>query len=172
MDEARFGLKSWHRRRWCPRGFRPPWIFEDEYEWLWLYAAVEPTTGESFCLYLPRLDGECFEVFLKEFEKSYPDEEVVLVLDGAPGHRSGEVKWPSGIEGLRLPARSPELNPAERWFEELRARLSNRIFESEEEMMEALTEALRPYWEAPEVLARLVGYGWWLEGISNTRTSA
>jgi transposase len=136
-----------------------------------LYVALEPTTGESFCLYLPRLDGECFEVFLKEFEKSYPDEEVVLVLDGAPGHRSGEVEWPSGIEGLRLPARSPELNPAERWFEELRARLSNRIFESEEEMMEALTEALRPYWEAPEVLARLVGYGWWLEGISNIRTS-
>jgi transposase len=138
-----------------------------------LYVAVEPTTGESFCLYLPRLDGECFEVFLKEFEKSYPDEEVVLVLDGAAGHRSGEVQWPSGIEGLRLPARSPELNPAERWFEELRARLSNRIFESEEEMMEALTEALRPsYWEAPEVLARLVGYGWWMEGISNIRTSA
>jgi transposase len=136
-----------------------------------LYVALEPTTGESFCLYLPRLDGECFEVFLKEFEKSYPDEEVVLVLDGAPGHRSGEVEWPSGIEGLRLPARSLELNPAERWFEELRARLSNRIFESEEEMMEALTEALRPYWEAPEVLARLVGYGWWLEGISNIRTS-
>jgi hypothetical protein len=68
---------------------------------VWLYAAVEPKTGESFWLYLPRLDGECFEVFLKEFEKSYPDEEIVLVLDGAPGHRSGqEVEWPSGIEGL------------------------------------------------------------------------
>jgi transposase len=92
---------------------------------VWLYAADEPKTGESFCLYLPRLDGECFEVFLKEFEKSYPDEEIVLVLDGAPGHRSGqEVEWPSGIEGLRLPARSPELNPVERWYEELRARLS------------------------------------------------
>jgi transposase len=123
---------------------------------VWLYAADEPKTGESFCLYLPRLDGECFEVFLKEFEKSYPDEEIVLVLDGAPGHRSGqEVEWPSGIEGLRLPARSPELNPVERWYEELRARLSNRIFESEEEIMEALSEALRPYWEAPSMLAKL-----------------
>lgn len=152
--------------------FRPPWVFQDKYEWLWLYAAVEPKTGESFCLYLlPRLDGECFEVFLKELNKSYPDEEIVLVLDGAPGHRSGEVQWPSGIEGLRLPARGPELNPVERWFEELRARLSNTIFEEVAGMMEALGEELRPYWEEPAMLAKLTGYSWWMEGISNIRTS-
>jgi hypothetical protein len=49
MDEARFGLKSWHRRRWCPRGIRPPWVVEDRYEWLWLYAAVEPRTTGRCC---------------------------------------------------------------------------------------------------------------------------
>jgi hypothetical protein len=48
MDEARLGLKVWFRRRWCPKGVRPPWIVEDRYEWLWLYAAIEPRTGESF----------------------------------------------------------------------------------------------------------------------------
>jgi hypothetical protein len=84
MDEARFGLKVWHRRRWCPRGFRPPWIHQDKYEWLWLYVAVEPATGESFCLYLPRLDGECFEIFLRELNRAYPSEAIV-VLEGAPG---------------------------------------------------------------------------------------
>jgi len=42
LDEARFGLKSWHRRRWCPCGHRPPWVVQDRYEWFWLYAAVEP----------------------------------------------------------------------------------------------------------------------------------
>jgi transposase len=172
MDEARFGLKAWHRCRWCPKGFRPPWIFEDNYEWVWLYAAVEPLTGESFCLYLPGVDGECFEVFLEEFEKAYPDEDILLVLDGSPSHRSGKVSWPLGIEGLPLPAYSPELNPVERWFLELRARLSNRIFESEEEIMEALSEALGSYWEDPSMLAKLTGYGWWLEEISNIRTSA
>jgi hypothetical protein len=87
MDEARFGLKSWHRRRWCPKGFRPPWIHQDTYEWLWLYVAVEPATGESFCLYLPRLDGECFEIFLGELNRACPGEAVVI-LDGAPGHRA------------------------------------------------------------------------------------
>lgn len=170
MDEARFGLKVWHRRRWCPKGFRPPWVFRDKYEWLWLYAAVEPLTGESFFLYLPHLDGKCFEVFLQELGKEYPGEEIVVVLDGAPGHRSGEVDWPEGMEALSLPSYSPELNPVERLFEELRARLSNQVFETVEAIMEALSEALEPYWEEPSKLARLTGYGWWLRSLPQMQT--
>ncbi len=42
FDEARFGLINWHRRRYCPKGFRPPRIVRRRYEWSWLYAAVEP----------------------------------------------------------------------------------------------------------------------------------
>jgi transposase len=57
------------------------------------------------------------------------------------------VSWPEKIEALPLPPRSPELNPPERWFEELRGRLSNGILESVQGMTEALSEALRPYWE-------------------------
>jgi transposase len=167
MDEARFGLKVWHRRRWCPRGHRPPWQVEDRYEWLWLYAAVEPSTGESFCLYMPHLNGDCFEVFVQKLRQAYPDDEIVLVLDGAGAHRKKDLAWPEGIEAMPLPAYSPELNPAERWFEELRARLANRVFETTQAIEEALTEALRPFWEAPERLARLTGYGWWIETISN-----
>lgn len=145
---------------------------EDRYEWLWLYAAVEPASGESFYLYLPRLDGACFETFLWELSKAYPGEQIVLVLDGAPGHRSGRVSWPEGMEALPLPPYSPELNPVERLFEELRAGLSNMVFGSVEAMMETLTGVLKPYWKTPPALARLTGYGWWLEGIPNMQTSS
>jgi hypothetical protein len=51
FEEARFGLINWHRRRYCPMGFRPPWIVKRAYAWTYLYAAVEPTrSGESFCM--------------------------------------------------------------------------------------------------------------------------
>ena len=50
FDEARFGLINWHRRRYCPKGFRPPYVVRRSYEWTYLYAAMEPATGESFCL--------------------------------------------------------------------------------------------------------------------------
>lgn len=171
MDEARFGLKVSRRRCWCPRGHRPPWEVEDRYKWLWLYAAVEPATGESFCLYMPALDGIHFEVFLQKLREAYPEEEIVLVLDGAGGHRNKSVQWPEGITGRWLPAYSPELNPAERWFRELREELANQIFEAVEAIDKALTNALRPYWEKPALLARLTGYHWWVAPLSNIPTS-
>lgn len=171
MDEARFGLKVWHRRRWCPKGHRPPWMVEDRYEWTWLYAAVEPATGESFCLYMSHLDGLCFEAFLQKLREAYPEDKIVLVMDGAGGHRNKSVQWPEGIEGWKLPAYSPELNPVERWFKELREPLANRIFETVEAIEEALTEALRPYWEDLGRLAQLTGYHWWMEGFADIPTS-
>lgn len=50
FEEACFGLINWHRRRYCPKGFRPPYVVRRAYEWTYLYAALDPTTGESFCL--------------------------------------------------------------------------------------------------------------------------
>jgi len=69
FDEARFGLINWHRRRYCPKGFRPPYIVRRSYKWTYLYAAVEPATGESFCVYLPGMDDGCLEIFLAELSK-------------------------------------------------------------------------------------------------------
>ena len=65
FDEARFGLINWHQRRYCLKGFRPPWVVRRAYdEWTYLfYAAVDPATGESSWLYLPGMDRLCLEAF-------------------------------------------------------------------------------------------------------------
>jgi transposase len=63
---------------------------------------------------MPALDGLHFEVFLQKLREAYPGEEIVLVLDGAGGHRNESVQSPRGITDWWLPAYSPELNPAER----------------------------------------------------------
>ncbi len=86
---------------------RPTWAVEDRHEWVWLYAAVEPTTGESFCLLLPRLDGACFGTFLGAFREALPEGEVAVVLDGTGSHTSGRVVWPDGLAPLPRPAYSP-----------------------------------------------------------------
>jgi transposase len=128
MDEARFGLKSWHRRRWCPRGIRPPWVVEDRYEWLWLDAAVEPHSGRSFFLLLPCLDSRCFALFLRSVRRQYRRPRLGVVLDNSPSHVSQQVAWPRHVVPLRLPPYSPELNPVERFFKELRGELANQVF--------------------------------------------
>lgn len=167
FDEARFGLINWHRRRYCPKGFRPPYTVRRAYKWTYLYAAVEPTTGESFCMYLPGMDDGCLEVFLDGLSKTYSDHHLLVVFDGAPSHRSEQITHPENVSVLMLPAYSPELDPAERWFQEFRRSLSNRMFESVASLQEALTQTLLPYWEEPALLKRLTGYPWWVEAVES-----
>jgi transposase len=146
-------------------GFRPPYTVRRSYEWTYLYAALDPTTGESFCMYLPGMDDRCLELFLKELSESYPKHHLIVVLDGAPSHRSEQIGYPENISLLELPPYSPELDPAERWFQEFRRKLSNRTFETVAVLQEALTRTLVPYWESPSLLKRLTGYSWWVEAV-------
>jgi transposase len=170
FDEARFGCKTWFRRRWCPLGVRPPWIVHERYERLWLCAAVEPSSGESVCLYLPQRDGAGLTLFLKTLKHAYPQDALIVVLDQAGGHVGDTVGWPEGITPLPLPPYSPELNPAERWFEPLRGTLANTVFEDIDALETALTAALRPYWQDPAKLARLTAYPWWQKGVADIQT--
>jgi transposase len=165
FDEARFGLINWHRRRYCPKGFRPPRVVRRVYEWTYLYAAVDPASGESFALYLPGMDSLCFQTFLEHLGEAYADHHLVVVLDGAPSHTSGQLEVPENVSLMRLPAYSPELNPVERWFLEFRRALSNRTFETIELLQEALTKTLELYREDRSLLGLLTGYPWWVQAI-------
>ena len=135
------------------------------YKWTYLYAAVEPATGESFCVYLPGMDEGSLEIFLEELSNAYPEHHLLVVLDGAPSHRSEQIDHPENVSLIMLPSYSPELDPAERWFQEFRRKLSNRTFDSVAVLHEALTRTLLPYWENPALLKGLIGYSWWVEAV-------
>ena len=105
------------------------------------------------------------ETFLKELSEAYPDHHLLLVLDGAPSHRSEEIVWPENLSLLSLPAYSPELDPVERWFQELRRELSKGRFETAELLQEVLSRTLLPYWDDPARLRRLTGFSWWVEAV-------
>lgn len=167
FDEGRFGLKVWFQRRWCPYRVRPPWIVEDHYEWCWLYAAVEPTTGKSFWALMPGVDSDCLQAFLDAFARHLGEHRVGLVLDGSGAHRAQAVDWPERVVPLRLPPYSPELNPAELIFRHLRAKLSNQVFADLAALEAAITTALQPFWDEPATLQRLTGFDWWLAGITD-----
>lgn len=164
VDEARFGLRIALRRRWCPRGVRPPWLVDDQYKWLWLYTAVEPSTGRSFFLYLPGVTKEWFALFLAELSHEVGSQRATVVLDNASSHRA-HIPWPAQLTPLPLPSYSPELNPAEQVFRVLRAKLANRVFATLEELEAALTEQLQVFWDQPARLHQLTAYPWWLTGV-------
>jgi len=65
-----------------------------------------------------------------------------------------------GLIVLFLPPYSPELNPAERFFEEMRKATANRIFKSIAEQEEAIEKKLNTLADDTEAMKQLPGYEW------------
>ena len=152
MDEARLGQQGTLTRLWAPRGSRPTAVKQTRYEWVYLYAAVEPATGESVALLAPGVNTGTFNVFLEMLaQAANPEEHLVLIMDQAGWHKSRRLKLPDCITALLLPPYSPELNPVENLWHHLRSHhLSNRVYEDYEHLLEAGSTAWRTL--TPEVI--------------------
>lgn len=148
------------KRRWTPVGHRPECRVKIAYEFGYLYCAICPLTGDLFGLLLPSMKKECFEIFIKEFLDWLPqaDEGTLMILDGAGAHQQNVVGENSSLRLEKLPAASPELNPVERFFQELRRELSNQVFETIEEIEQKIQQLLQRYWGAPNTIIRLTCY--------------
>jgi hypothetical protein len=115
MDEARVGQKGRTTHRWWVRGQRPPGIADKRFESAYIFAGVQPSTGEDFALVLPRVSAAAMSTFLAEFAKTVPeDTHAVMVLDQAGWHDTRALSVPASMTLVPLPAYSPELNPVER----------------------------------------------------------
>ena len=127
QDESRFGQKGCLSRVWALRGSRPVMPLQNEYEWVYLYGAVNPETGESCALVLPWANTEMMQLHLNAISTQVgPDRHVVLVLDNAGWHGSKRLRIPENITLLPLPPYCPELNDIERVWKYLKgASLAN-----------------------------------------------
>ncbi len=160
-DESRFGLhEAGTRRRLTACAVKPHQQILPRYEYYWLYAAVEPTTGESLVLEMPALDAKSVQAFLDEFSRTYPDSLNVLVWDGAPAHLSQALSVPDNVLLVRLPPYSPELNPIERLWQELRQKMGFVPAADLPTLKDTVAEQICRY-TAP-MLASLCGYAYLL----------
>jgi transposase len=152
MDEARFGQQGTITNVWAQTGSRPRAVRQTRYEWVYLYAAVEPQTGESAALVAPHVNTGTMNAFLKILDQERKDQEhFVLIMDQAGWHKSRDLKLPAGITVLLLPPYSPELNPVENLWHYLRSHyLSNRSYEDYDALLAAGTDAYRKL--TPEVI--------------------
>jgi transposase len=145
MDEARIGQQGTLTDVWAPVGSRPTAVKQTRYEWLYLFAAVDPATGDDAALVAPSANTQTMNVFLDILARTLgPDEHAVLILDGAGWHTSKGLTMPANITPLTLPAYSPELNPVENLWHYLRSHyLSNRAYDDYDHLLDAATTAYR-----------------------------
>lgn len=88
---------------------------------------------------------------------------VVLVWDNAPCHRPAMHREIPGLIVLFLPPYSPELNPVERFFGELRKTTANQLFKTIEDQEVVIEQRLNELADDTEGMKRLLGYEWILE---------
>jgi hypothetical protein len=167
QDESRLGLHLPLRRRLTGCGVKPVQVVAPLYEYYWLYAAVAPTTGEAFWWELPRLDADCFTIFLRQFSQHYADSLNVVLLDQAPAHVAQRVQIPENVVLGWLPAYSPELNSVERLGEDLKRRIDvadARVRSSLAALQEHVADMVRRY--SAETVASLTGYAYLVDAIN------
>lgn len=160
----RYGLLSNLRRSWSKKGERALINHQHKFANSYCFSAVDPITGDSFHLTgLPTFDSQNMHLFLTEMKKKYPDEHIVMVMDNAPCHRPKWVQDVSGITIVFLPPYSPQLNPAERFFEELRKSTANKVFETIEAVETVIDQKIKDLADDLEGMKKLLGYPWILE---------
>jgi len=143
QDEARFGQQGTLTTVWADRGSRPTAVKQTEYDWLYLFAAVNPRTGESSALLAPSVNTDFMNEHLRFISRQAgPNQQVVLVLDQAGWHVAKALRVPENVTLLHLPPYSPELNPIERIWAYLKSHyLSNRVFVDYDDILTACRNA-------------------------------
>ena len=92
-------------------------------EYIYLYGAVSPKDGICVYLIMSASNTASFQAFLDVLPRRFARQDILLVLDGAPNHRCGDLAVPDNITLLYLPPYSPELNPKENLWDEIREKI-------------------------------------------------
>jgi transposase len=91
-----------------------------------------------------------------------PGHHAVVILDGAPWHRTGGgLNVPDNLSLLHLPPYAPELNPVENVWQYLRQNyLSNRVFETYTDILDACCDAWTALTNLPGKITRITERQW------------
>jgi len=161
-DEHRYGLISVLRKVWTLRGHKPVSPYQAKYQWGHLYAALE-VGGASSCefFFSPAVNLEVSDYFLRQIAGSDEEAHHIVIWDGAGFHpKTGSYPIPERVHLLQLPAYSPELNPVEKLFDQLKDEIGNRLFETLEDIEAAIASMLATFWEDAAPVRSLIGEGW------------
>jgi len=151
-DQAGFGRISDPASCWAPPGQRPSVPSQRIRQYKTVYGAVCPESGDAFYQVYNGSNKENMSRFLLSLSQKFPDHIILLLLDNASWHmtqqenskrRSKNKKAsdffktqenllvPANIRLVHIPPRTPEMNPIEIIWREIRSRgFKNVMFDS------------------------------------------
>jgi DDE superfamily endonuclease len=152
-DELRLGLRGQVRRVLAPRGVPVTQRLQLKYQWAYLLLAVDPRAGTLRWQWLERVRAAPIKATLAAWALD------AVIWDGAGAHRA-KLLTDLPTARVRLPPYSPELNPAERVFEEIRRRTEGRVYDTVADKQAVADHYLADLAADPDAVRRLCGWPW------------
>jgi transposase len=107
------------------------------------------------------MDTACMQYFLDEVSQRHSESYILMVVDGAPCHIAKDIRVPDNIKLLALPPYSPDFNPQENIWDELREKFfKNVVFDSMDSVEGQLTIALQHLDNNPETVRSISTWDW------------
>jgi hypothetical protein len=132
------------------------------------YGAVSLPDGQFESLVLPRCDTGCMQIFLDMLSERHEGERIIMIADGAGWHKSGSLRIPENMRISILPPYSPELNPVEHIWDELKEKgFHNRVFSGIDALEDHLVGELSKLEGNPEATRSIASWPWILNALMN-----
>jgi len=159
MDEGRFGRISVLRAFWAPEPVRPKVPRQVVRDSLYAFAAIAPREGLASLS--PRCNTDAMSRFLLDVLDRWPDQRLLLFLDGAGWLKSKRLPVAERLRLELLPAYTPECNPTEHVGDEIREKgFANRFFAILDDVELRLKTELALLLNDPMRLHNLTAFPW------------
>ena len=162
QDEARVGQRGTLTRIWAPKGSRPRAVRQQQFEAAYMYGAVCPAEGKAVGIVMPKANSEGMQVHIDMIAAAVTSgKHAVLVVDRAAWHVTAKLRMPKNLSILPLPPYSPELNPVEQIWQQLRrSDWANRCFKNYDDILDVCCHAWNNFCLHPETIRSLCSRNW------------
>lgn len=162
QDEMRIGQQGSLSRIWALKGTRPRVVRQRQFLSAYIFGACCPQKDKSCALILPDANSEMMQLHLLEISKNVAKNHHALVLlDRAGWHMTEQMQIPSNISFIPLPPYSPELNPMEQLWQQLRKiKLSNACYETYDDIVNACCDAWNMFSKEEGAVRKLCSRNW------------
>jgi transposase len=159
QDESRFGLFTRNGKSLTAKGVKPICTYQNIFKSTYIFGAFSPYNGDSLVMELPNCNGDNFQIFLDQLSEKNPEEFKVVILDNGAFHKGKALEIPKNIFLLFLPPYSPELNPAELVWLNMKRKTTNKIYKTMDELKTEINEIVKNMIN-PDFIKKLCGFSY------------
>jgi len=128
-------------------------------EALYVFAAVAPSLGKMCSLILPTANTEMMNLFLEHVSQTFSGYFIVMQVDQASWHQAKALVVPENIRLIKQPPYSPEVNPVEHIWDDIREKyFHNRVFSSLDLLTDTLCQALNMLSDNPQRITSMTNF--------------